>query len=85
MSGQAAPIDPVNTNPETPCTCDNCPEGCTCDDLSPGWIYDVHRLPVEGRNHSPVYDVAEDVTRQALPGRLGDGVLIHERFLASLR
>jgi hypothetical protein len=31
MSGQAAPIDPINANPESPCTCDNCPDGCSCD------------------------------------------------------
>ncbi|GAB2758712.1 hypothetical protein ACXR8F_11670 [Terrabacter sp. AAH1] len=31
MSGQAAAVDPVNAQPESQCTCDNCPDGCTCD------------------------------------------------------
>jgi hypothetical protein len=30
MSGQIPPV-PVESGPESPCDCDNCPEGCTCD------------------------------------------------------
>ncbi|MCU1538956.1 MAG: hypothetical protein JWP82_3307 [Humibacillus sp.] len=33
MTGQI-PIAPINTEPESACTCDNCVEGCTCDSCS---------------------------------------------------
>ena len=33
MSGQI-PAVPIETEPESPCDCANCPDGCTCDSCS---------------------------------------------------
>ena len=33
MTGQI-PIAPIDTEPDAPCTCDNCVDGCTCSSCS---------------------------------------------------